>query len=179
MQPQEETLRQERLHAGIFALPVFLAIAFLLPTIPLLFLLNGLRNTFAQLNPQGPHSTLPMLWPFIILIDLLPALIFFLLVLAAYNSCHITLTNKRLVYRTGFLVRAAGELPLENVETIFILEPLLGRLLGYGTVAVSSLGGLRLPLGYEPRRKTYIYVNNRLEGNALESIGAMLEPSVP
>jgi len=27
---------------------------------------------------------------------------------------------------------------------------------------------------YEPRRKTYIYVNNRLEGNALETIGAML-----
>jgi uncharacterized protein YecE (DUF72 family) len=28
---------------------------------------------------------------------------------------------------------------------------------------------------YEPRRKTYIYVNNRLEGNALETIRAMLE----
>ena len=28
---------------------------------------------------------------------------------------------------------------------------------------------------YEPRRKTYIYVNNRLEGNALETIAAMLE----
>src|SRR5205823_10776262 len=30
---------------------------------------------------------------------------------------------------------------------------------------------------YEPRRKTYIYVNNRLEGNALETISAMLEQS--
>jgi uncharacterized protein YecE (DUF72 family) len=28
---------------------------------------------------------------------------------------------------------------------------------------------------YEPRRKTYVYVNNRLEGNALETISAMLE----
>ena len=28
---------------------------------------------------------------------------------------------------------------------------------------------------YEPRRKTYIYVNNRLEGNALETLAAMLE----
>lgn len=27
---------------------------------------------------------------------------------------------------------------------------------------------------YEPRRKTYIYVNNRLEGNALETIAAMV-----
>ena len=30
---------------------------------------------------------------------------------------------------------------------------------------------------YEPRRKTYIYVNNRLDGNALETISAMLEQS--
>ncbi|HVR37064.1 MAG TPA: DUF72 domain-containing protein [Methylomirabilota bacterium] len=29
----------------------------------------------------------------------------------------------------------------------------------------------------EPRRKTYIYVNNRLEGNALETITAMLAPA--
>jgi uncharacterized protein YecE (DUF72 family) len=30
-------------------------------------------------------------------------------------------------------------------------------------------------LRYEPRRKTFIYVNNRLEGNALQTIAAMLE----
>lgn len=32
---------------------------------------------------------------------------------------------------------------------------------------------------YEPRRKTYVYVNNRLEGNALETIAAMLEQLPP
>jgi uncharacterized protein YecE (DUF72 family) len=37
--------------------------------------------------------------------------------------------------------------------------------------AALMIEGLR----YEPRRKTYIYVNNRLEGNALETIAAMLE----
>jgi len=34
-----------------------------------------------------------------------------------------------------------GELPLENVEAIYLSEPLFGRLLGYGTVLVTSLGG--------------------------------------
>jgi hypothetical protein len=80
--------------------------------------------------------------------DLLPALLYFIVILLAYQNSEITLTNKRLVYRTGFVARAAGELPLENVEAIFILEPLLGRLLGYGTVTVSSIGRLRLPLHY-------------------------------
>ena len=32
---------------------------------------------------------------------------------------------------------------------------------------------------YEPRRNIYIYVNNRLEGNALETIDAMLNPASP
>jgi hypothetical protein len=31
----------------------------------------------------------------------------------------------------------------------------------------------------EPRQNTYIYVNNRLEGNALETIDAMLDPASP
>jgi hypothetical protein len=31
---------------------------------------------------------------------------------------------------------------------------------------------------YKPRRNTYVYVNNRLEGNALETISAMLEQSL-
>jgi hypothetical protein len=28
-----------------------------------------------------------------------------------------------------------------------------------------------------PARKTFIYVNNRLEGNALETIAGMIEPA--
>jgi len=31
---------------------------------------------------------------------------------------------------------------------------------------------------YEPRRKTFVYINNRLEGNALETIAAMIERAV-
>jgi uncharacterized membrane protein YdbT with pleckstrin-like domain len=73
--------------------------------------------------------------------DLLPALLYFIVILLAYQNSEITLTNKRLIHRTGFVARAAGELPLENVEALFILEPLLGRLLGYGTVSAGSAPG--------------------------------------
>jgi hypothetical protein len=31
---------------------------------------------------------------------------------------------------------------------------------------------------YEPRRKTFVYINNRLEGNALETIAAMIARAV-
>ncbi len=148
LQPNEEIRRQERLHPAVFGLPVFLLILLLLPTIPLLFFFNMMGNMFGQISPQGPHFPVALVWLILILTDLLPALLLFIFVLVAYLNSQITLTNKRLLYRTGFLVRAAGELPLENVEAIFVVEPFLGCLLGYGTVTVSTLGGLRLPLRY-------------------------------
>lgn len=40
--------------------------------------------------------------------------------------------------------------------------------------ATLILGGER----YEPRRKTFVYINNRLEGNALETIAAMIARAV-
>ena len=120
----------------------------LLPAIPLLFFFNMMGNMMSQFSPQGVGFHLTALWFFIIAMDLFAALLVFIPVLVAYLNCEITLTNKRLIYRTGFLVRAAGELPLENVEAMFILEPLLGRLLGYGTVAVSTIGGLQFPLRF-------------------------------
>jgi uncharacterized membrane protein YdbT with pleckstrin-like domain len=73
------------------------------------------------------------------------------LVFIGYVKSEVLLTDRRLIYRIGFLVRAAGELPLENVDAIFILEPLIGRLFGYGTVAVSSVGGAQFPLRFVGR----------------------------
>jgi len=40
--------------------------------------------------------------------------------------------------------------------------------------AALIVGGER----YEPRRKTFVYINNRLEGNALETIAAMIARAV-
>jgi uncharacterized membrane protein YdbT with pleckstrin-like domain len=148
LQSDERILRQARIHPGIFALPVLPLVVLLLPTIPLLFFLSMMGKMIGQLSPQGSVFPFPILWFFLIGLGLLPALLVFILVLIAYLNCEITLTTKRLIYRTGFLTRAAGELPLENVEAMFILEPLLGRLLGYGTVAVSTIGGLQFPLRF-------------------------------
>jgi hypothetical protein len=147
LQPSEEILRQERLHRGVFALPALVCAMLLLPTIPIFIFVKMMGN---MLDQVGPHNSFPtsFIWLLPIAIELVPALLLSVVVLVAYLNSEITLTNKRLIYRTGFVVRAAGELPLENVEAILILEPLLGRLLGYGTVTVSTLGGLRLPLRY-------------------------------
>jgi hypothetical protein len=42
----------------------------------------------------------------------------------------------------------SGELPLENIETIFLVEPLLGRIFSFGTISLTSVGGARFPLRF-------------------------------
>src|ERR1035437_4839324 len=148
MELDEYILRQERIHPAIFILPALLFVALLIPMLPILFFVKTAFHMFDQLTPPGSQGTLPLLWLLPMSLDLLIFLATFTVVLLGYLNSETILTNKRLMYRTGFVTRAAGELPLENVEAIFILEPLLGRLLGYGTVTVSSIGGLRLPLQY-------------------------------
>ena len=143
----ETTLAQVRLRWGIFILPVLTALPLVLPALAVLLFIHLMDNSLRQLNVQATFSV--GLMSFIIFLPaILIGALLSLAVWIAYVKSIITLTNRRLMYRTGLIVKVAGELPLENVDAIFMVEPLLGRLLGYGTVIVTSTGGLRFPLRY-------------------------------
>src|SRR5260370_10610068 len=98
-----------------------------------------------QFAPPPSSFSVSILIPLIIL---LPGILALLVLLVAYLKSEITLTNRRLIYRTGLLSRMSGELPLENVDTIVVFESLLGRAFGFGTVTVTSVGGMHFPLSY-------------------------------
>src|SRR5262249_26336828 len=132
---QELTLTRERLHWGIFIPALLVLVALLVMTLPVLFFINLTANVMGRFNPQAASHNSWLL--FIVLIP--DVAIFGMVLLAtwfAYLKSEITLTSQRLIFRTGFLSRVSGELPLENVESIILAEPLLGRLCGYGTVIV-------------------------------------------
>jgi hypothetical protein len=142
----EFTLANERVHWGIF-IPAIFALFFLsLAVFPLWLILKSFGAIMIQLNQQPIH----MVWN--VLLELFPDLVIggslLLMTWIAYRKSEIRLTNKRLIFRTGLLSRFSCELPLENVESIFIIEPIIGRLFCYGTVAVTSVGGIVFPLRY-------------------------------
>jgi uncharacterized membrane protein YdbT with pleckstrin-like domain len=144
----ETTLAQARLHWAIFILPLLATGMLLLVALPFLFLIHVFSNMVSQINPQHvtPVGGFLSVFPFLpVVIVGLPLLV---ITWVAYLKSEITLTNRRLIFRAGFLMRIAGEIPLENVEAIIIVEPLMGRVFGYGTVIVTSVGGLRFPLRY-------------------------------
>jgi uncharacterized membrane protein YdbT with pleckstrin-like domain len=61
------------------------------------------------------------------------------------NAMEMALTNRRVVIKAGVVSRSTTEMPLSKVESIQVVEPALGRMLGYGTIRVIGTGGTTEP----------------------------------
>jgi uncharacterized membrane protein YdbT with pleckstrin-like domain len=57
------------------------------------------------------------------------------------NATEMVVTNKRVIVKTGILARRTFEMLLSRIESIGVEEPVLGRMLGYGTVILRGVGG--------------------------------------
>lgn len=149
---EETTLAKVRLHWGIFIPVLLFAFCPILAAMPFIFLMHGLVSGLGQtgmrLNQSPGMPSLNFLW----LVPLVPYSVVVVGLLLAtwlsYSKSEVTLTSRRLIFRTGFLSRRSGELPLENIESIYISEPLLGRMCGYGSVTVTTVGGVAFPLWF-------------------------------
>jgi hypothetical protein len=64
-------------------------------------------------------------------------------VLVAFRSAEFAVTNKRVLIKVGVLRRRSLEILLSKVETISVDQPILGRLLGYGSLTVGGTGGTK------------------------------------
>jgi uncharacterized membrane protein YdbT with pleckstrin-like domain len=64
-------------------------------------------------------------------------------VFLAYQNWEYGVTNRRVIVKTGILRHKSLELLLGKVEGIAVTEPILGRILGYGTIVISGTGGTR------------------------------------
>jgi len=136
------------MHWGIFVWPLAAVTLMLWLELPAIVAFRCIRSIFLTLNP----TTVSPMFDFATLSLILPEMAagtgLLLVVWAAYRKSNITLTDRRLIFRTGLFSRVKGEAPLESVEAITLSEPTLGRFLGYGTVTVTSQGGLQFPLSH-------------------------------
>ena len=57
------------------------------------------------------------------------------------NATEMVVTNKRVIVKTGILKRNTFEMLLSRIESIGVQEPVMGRMLGYGTVILRGVGG--------------------------------------
>ncbi len=60
-------------------------------------------------------------------------------------NTEIIVTNRRLIYKTGFIARDTVEMNLDKVESVLVEQTLIGRMLDFGRVIVRGVGS-----GLEP-----------------------------
>lgn len=65
---------------------------------------------------------------------------FFLRALLRKLGAEYALTNKRLIFKSGVLSRSALELMLTKCEGVAVDQGILGRILGYGSILVTTGG---------------------------------------
>jgi hypothetical protein len=55
-------------------------------------------------------------------------------------TTEIAITNNRLVYKRGLVARQVGEMSIDRIEGVNVLQTILGRLFNYGRLAIRGMG---------------------------------------
>jgi uncharacterized membrane protein YdbT with pleckstrin-like domain len=55
-------------------------------------------------------------------------------------TTEIAVTDRRIIYKTGFIYRETSEMHMDKVESVDVDQSILGRLLDYGDVSVVGTG---------------------------------------
>ena len=55
-------------------------------------------------------------------------------------TTEIAITNSRLIYKRGLVARQVGEISIDRIEGVNVLQTIFGRLLGYGRLAIRGMG---------------------------------------
>lgn len=56
-------------------------------------------------------------------------------------TTEFSVTNQRIVAKSGFIQRHTVEMLLSKVETVSVNQSVVGRLLNFGTVTITGTGG--------------------------------------
>lgn len=87
-------------------------------------------------------------------------------------TTEMAITNLRVIYKTGLLSRHVGEISVDRIEGVVVLQSLWGRLLDYGQIAVRGMGvgevvlpPIRKPIAFRQAiQEAKEYVDNRKGG---------------
>jgi uncharacterized membrane protein YdbT with pleckstrin-like domain len=55
-------------------------------------------------------------------------------------TTEIAITNNRLVYKRGLIARQVGEISIDRIEGVNVLQTVFGRIFNYGRLAIRGMG---------------------------------------
>jgi uncharacterized membrane protein YdbT with pleckstrin-like domain len=63
-------------------------------------------------------------------------------------TTEIVKTNRRIIFKTGFIVRDTTEIPLSQVESVNVNQSILGRIFRFGDISIIGTGGTHQDIKY-------------------------------
>lgn len=131
LQPGETVIYQTRLHWIIFS-PSIMA-----------FIIGAL--TFAKSYRVDDPGLATMIGPIGLAIIIFAAVLAFRAWMKSITT-EMAITNRRVVVKSGFIWRRTIEMERQKVESVFVDQSILGRLLGYGTLTLRGTGSTFEPM---------------------------------
>ncbi|GAB4441911.1 MAG: hypothetical protein Kow0031_23950 [Anaerolineae bacterium] len=141
LQSNEQIIYQSKVHW------IYLAPAAFLVMIGLCCTALSIITALAEPPPNQPPPPTQMIDTLVMCSGCILVLALILTVTMALNfvSSDLILTNRRVIFETGIMRRRTREFFLNQIDSVTIETPLLGRFLNYGSIVVSGSGGLRQP----------------------------------
>jgi uncharacterized membrane protein YdbT with pleckstrin-like domain len=94
----------------------------------------------------GQHAT--RFWDYVAGILTLVGLVLLFREWFTWWTTEIAVTNRRIIYKEGFISRNTVEMHMDKVESVDVDQSILGRILDYGDVIVKGTG-----TGFEPLKR--------------------------
>ncbi len=92
------------------------------------------------------YTLTAFLWLIVLGIILVGVWMFVLMLVRKWTT-EIAVTNRRFVYKTGWISRKTEEVSLNRIEEVKLRQSILGQILGYGRITVheTGIGEIDLP----------------------------------
>jgi uncharacterized membrane protein YdbT with pleckstrin-like domain len=130
--PDEIIIAKAKIHWAIFIYPIFI------------FVFGLLLVPIIRITPEpGLTYSAFALFIMIFITWIIPALGLFVLIVAcfSYITTEFALTDRRIIAKVGILNQHSIEVMINKIESIRVSQPILGRILNYGTIIVIGSGG--------------------------------------
>lgn len=111
-------------------------IVFAIKMEPVFFHTPGFERLSLLGQIQSLHAGVKIVAFFVMLMGVMR----FVQMMIVKATTEIAVTNKRLVYKRGLVARYVGEMNIDRVEGVNVLQGVLGRIFGYGRVMVRGMG---------------------------------------
>ncbi len=148
---------------------IFLPPAFWFLVAIILFIFGPMFR-FINIPAPGP---IPV-YAYAALVALIFSVIMGLTAYINFQTSEYGITNKRVMMKIGFIRRTSLEIFIAKIESVKIKQTVMGRILDYGSIIISGVGGSKDPFDCIPdplefRRRVQEQIVNISEINATHS----------